>query len=528
MSQPPRAQSGYMTSILVEAGVVTPEQIEAGLVRQRETGRRIGETLVELGAVTEEDIGWALARQLGITFVDVRPETLDRELIASFPAGLLHRLDALPLIRSGGEVSVAMADPTDGEAIDALEAAAGAPIAVSIATPSAIRRVLAEILGPPAMAPPPRDPRVAPAAQNVVWERSGTTFVLFHVTEARHAGAQEIHFVPESGELRVYHRLGRELALAAVEPEESLMPLLARIAALGGPALAPRQSEHLSGRIVCPGASDVAIDVSLLAGGDHVTVTFAFTSASGEPIPLERLGLEPVDLARLREILERPTGLIAVGGPPRSGRSTLLAGLLAAVPTGGRRLLSLGGGVHNASSVRGQTLRAADAAIPAHAAADVAAAWREIAVGQCADIVVLDDVLSGDAVSELASAACAGRRVLATTDWTDSFALLEHWSAHVRTRASIAARIQCLLQSRRVCGPGGAGRAASGAPAVWRSVYEVLFVTDAMRDALSAGVGAFRLRELARADRFRSLEDVLLAATSTGLVSADEAARALS
>ena len=71
MAEPTRVYARRLTSILVEAGVVTSEQVDAGLSRQRTTGRKIGESLVEMGVATEEDIGWALAHQLDLTFVDL-------------------------------------------------------------------------------------------------------------------------------------------------------------------------------------------------------------------------------------------------------------------------------------------------------------------------------------------------------------------------------------------------------------------------------------------------------------------------
>src|SRR5262245_42266473 len=97
-----RQPARRLTDILVEAGVLTQEQIEAGLGRQRETGQRIGEALVDLGAVSEEDIGWALARQLGIPFMDVSLEAIDHDLIRRFGEKLLHRLQAVPLVRGEG------------------------------------------------------------------------------------------------------------------------------------------------------------------------------------------------------------------------------------------------------------------------------------------------------------------------------------------------------------------------------------------------------------------------------------------
>jgi hypothetical protein len=70
-----------LTSILVECGIVTDFQVEQALARQRETGLLIGETLVELGFTTEENIGWALSRQLGFTYADVHPSSVDPALV---------------------------------------------------------------------------------------------------------------------------------------------------------------------------------------------------------------------------------------------------------------------------------------------------------------------------------------------------------------------------------------------------------------------------------------------------------------
>jgi len=88
---PARTGTHYISEILLAAGVVTEQHIAAALAQQGRTGQRMGEALVELGAATENDIGLALARQFGYTFLDLSPEALDAELVASFPEGLLRR-----------------------------------------------------------------------------------------------------------------------------------------------------------------------------------------------------------------------------------------------------------------------------------------------------------------------------------------------------------------------------------------------------------------------------------------------------
>src|SRR5438552_18841844 len=100
-----------------------------------------------MGAATEEDIGWALARQLNLPFVDPRPEALDRELIQSFPEGLLHRLDAVPLVNEDPILSVALADPLDSVVLEELQRAAARPLTPAVATASGMRRVRRAVSG---------------------------------------------------------------------------------------------------------------------------------------------------------------------------------------------------------------------------------------------------------------------------------------------------------------------------------------------------------------------------------------------
>jgi len=224
-----------VTSILIEAGVVTLEQVEAGVIRQRSTGLRIGETLVEMNCATEEDIGWALARQLGIAFVDLPLDTLDHELIRSFPDGLLHRLEAVPLLSESAALSVALADPTDTSIVNQLERLAGRSITPAIATPSTIRRALREILGPRRDAGPASAVRVPGSKSDATWDRSGASFLLFHLAEARGRGATEIHFQSRQSALEVRYRVGEHLVRVADEPAAAIYSLLSRIEALGGP-----------------------------------------------------------------------------------------------------------------------------------------------------------------------------------------------------------------------------------------------------------------------------------------------------
>ena len=520
MAQPARAHARSLTSILLEANLVRPEQVDAGLIRQRSSGLRIGETLVEMGAATEVDIGWALARQLDLPFVDLRADALDRELIKSFPEGLLHRLDAVPLVNEGSTLSMALADPTDSDLVHELEGAAGRPLTLAVATPTSIRSVLREILGPKRDL---RSMRPLPASSNahfdVEWDRSGATFLQFYIREALRAGAREIHFLARRGSLDVHQRLGGQLVRVGSEPPGALYYLLARIESLGGPVIDDRLT-HVAGRIVCPVTSEaVDLGVSLLSQEEGVSVTLELRPVPMRLPKLEDLGLDAVDIAMLREALEAPVGLGIVTGPPRAGCSTTLACLLSETEKmTGRRCLAFGVAAARAS---------ADVTVPG-SITDAAQIWAEVAVAQCADVVALDGVLPGTAVGAALSADAAGRFLLLRTDWTDTFALLEQLAARAQDRAALAERLSFVIQQRLLRVEGEA-RAANdlGLQRDRTAIFEVLAANESLRTGLRAGEPAGRLRARAEADGMRPLAARLNTLVASGRVTATEAARRL-
>ena len=236
MSEAPASQRRFLTEILLDAGVVTRVQIEAALAHQAETGRRIGETLVGLGLVSEEDIAWALARQLGLSFVDVRGESLDHDLVRAFPEPVLRRLQLVPLVQSEDRLAVAAADPTDHDGLRELESLAGTAVECSSATAGAIDRALDAVFGTRLAR---RGRGATPDAEgrhDAATDRSGESFLRAHVSRALEAAASEIHFVADGGVVRVYHRTGLHIVPLCEEPPEAMELLTARLEAFGMPA----------------------------------------------------------------------------------------------------------------------------------------------------------------------------------------------------------------------------------------------------------------------------------------------------
>lgn len=510
-------QRQTISAILIDAAAVTSEQVDLAIARHRDTGCRIGEALVQLGFVSEEDIGWALARQLGIPFVDVRLEMLDVELVRSFPDGALRRLQAVPLFRAEGRLTAAMADPTDHEALAELERLGGEPASCVAATPAAIERALDAMLGHAHSAHARHAEAKGPLGIGVLWERSGESFLNFQIAEALRLGAQEIHFACANSWLYVRHRAGTRLVTVSLEPAAVLDVLLTRFEALGMKPLG-QGDEHRALTASCRTADlDQVIRVSVLASADGVTATVRLLGASSEQPRLEALGLEALDVAQLRAAMLEPSGLVLVCGPAGSGGSTTLAALLAEQPKDERRWAVF--------AREGWRAPAANGTVDV-VAGTLASRWPRIAAAHGVDGVVVDGGLEGERLAAVLDGAVQGRWTFARTDWEDTFEMLAWLSRRPGGRAALDRRLRAVIQQRLVAVP--AANATAGTPAPPRAaVFEVLFPGEALRRALRSGADAAELRAVAATEGFHDMHDLLEAGVKGGKFDPRDAARAV-
>ena len=141
-------KEGSIGAVLFKSQIITEQELRAALEAQKVSGCRIGEALVRLGVVTQEDIDWALANQLNIPYVRLRKENVDVAAVQRVPAELARRYQLFPLFLSGSELSVAMADPLNTEAINALSRVTGCQVTISVGLIREIRELQDLVYGP--------------------------------------------------------------------------------------------------------------------------------------------------------------------------------------------------------------------------------------------------------------------------------------------------------------------------------------------------------------------------------------------
>ena len=135
--QKPRLQLG---SLLVEKGLITEAQLREALADRNVHGGLLGETLVRLGFVFEDELARTLAEQAGVPFVNLEANPVDRYAVGTLPRSLGEALPALPVrFTPEGGLVIAVADPTDETLLPRLQEAISGPIVLMVAAASSIR-----------------------------------------------------------------------------------------------------------------------------------------------------------------------------------------------------------------------------------------------------------------------------------------------------------------------------------------------------------------------------------------------------
>lgn len=143
----PDNKRGTLGDILAASRIITADDISAALEEQRRTGVRFGEALVSLEIVAQEDIDWALSNQLDLPYIRLKADSIDPEAIRLVPAHLARKFNLIPLIRAGNELNIAISDPLNLPAIEAVEQASGCVVNLSVALIREIREMIEQFYG---------------------------------------------------------------------------------------------------------------------------------------------------------------------------------------------------------------------------------------------------------------------------------------------------------------------------------------------------------------------------------------------
>jgi len=128
--------------LLVERGIIDQRQLEKALALQKEKGGLIGEILVELGFAKEEDIAQSLTAQYGFPFLPLSNYEINADVIDIVPARVARQYVLIPIDKIGNNLTLAMSNPLNIQAIEDVELLSGCNIQTFVSTSSDIKKAI--------------------------------------------------------------------------------------------------------------------------------------------------------------------------------------------------------------------------------------------------------------------------------------------------------------------------------------------------------------------------------------------------
>jgi type IV pilus assembly protein PilB len=380
--------------LLLKAKLINQAQLDAALKSQREEGGKLGEALVRIGAVTENDITETLSQQFGVPSIDLANFEIDPVVIKIVPGEVARKYGVLPVNKMGATLTIAMGDPTNVFAMDDIKFMTGYNVEPVVASEIALRKAIEKHYGTPRSVvlkeQKPQRTSYGPTSGNledvmqtsaltvddmagvglgelnmdeitgidegadvdVLKSDEGQEIDLVDIAkstesapiikvsnliliEALKAGASDIHIEPYEKEFRVRFRIDGILHNIMALPMRTRDPLISRLKIMAKLDISEKRLPQ-DGRIkirlrIEERSRDLDLRVSTVPAQFGEKVVMRLLDKTKLQLDMTQLGFEPEPLHRFKDAIDKPYGIVLVTGPTGSGKTNTLYSAIAAL-----------------------------------------------------------------------------------------------------------------------------------------------------------------------------------------------------
>ncbi len=325
--------------MLLRDGVINETQLQTALKRQRELGGRIGTHFIELGYVNEKTLVNYLSKQYEVPGVALSEFPLDKDVLDMIPPEFAQKFNVIPLKREGKYLTVAMVNPKDVFAIDAIRFRTGLDIKPVVACEKSIKKILEEHYKTKALEDEVMEEMGLEDAIEVIEEKEEERFsdliaqvdsgpvvkyVNYLLRNAVKERASDIHIEPYEKEVRVRFRIDGLLHEHKPPPVKLFRAVVSRLKVMAKLKIQEKRfpqdgrfEARIDGRRV-----DFRISTVPTLYGEKVALRILDRSQAS--FDLRDLGFEEESLNHFLKALKNPFGIILVTGPTGSGKTTTL------------------------------------------------------------------------------------------------------------------------------------------------------------------------------------------------------------
>lgn len=406
--------------VLVAAGAITEEQLQEGLAKQKETGRKLGNALVDLGFISNDMLITVLTTQLGIDYIELKEAKIEEKVIHMVPENMVTKYQAIPIEIDPDNpniLKVAMADPMDIMAMDDIGLVTNLQVEPMLASEEGIKNAIDKYYGSAQAMEAAEAYRQEQASAlgggdeeegNEEIDNSPIVLLVKQIIEGGvRQRASDIHIEALENSVRVRYRIDGALKQVMSYDLSILAGITARIKIIGGMDIAEKRKPQ-DGRItIMVDRREFDVRVSILPTVFGEKTVMRLTSKDGLTKPKSALGFDAEQEKVFDNILSNPHGIILVTGPTGSGKSTTLYTSLSELNTEDVNIITVEDPVE--ANINGinqvQVNNKADMTF--------AAALRSI-LRQDPDIIMIGEIRDGETAGIAVQAAITGHLVVST------------------------------------------------------------------------------------------------------------------
>jgi type IV pilus assembly protein PilB len=568
--------------LLLREKRVTPQQLQEALKHQRQNGGRLGASLVKLGILTDDDIAAAISRQVGVPAINLREFDLDPNVVRLVSAESASKYNVLPVARSGTTLTLAMSDPTNVFAMDDIKFMTGLHIEPVVASEVAIRDAITRYFGASRngdgghgkaadlatralqeLGTQDDHLEVVADAEEIdaaSLERQGGEAPIIKLVNALmlsaiQRNASDIHIEPYEKDMRIRFRIDGQLHAVMSPALKYRDAITSRVKIMARLDIAEKrlpQDGRIKARFVDRGRTrDIDFRVSVIPTLFGEKIVLRLLDPEGLKLDMSGLGFAPDALKRFDLSIRKPWGMVLVTGPTGSGKTNTLYSSLAQINQPGVNVMTAEDPVEfNLPGINQVQVRE-------NIGLSFAQVLRSF-LRQDPNVILVGEIRDSETASIAVKAALTGHLVLSTLHTNDAPSSINRLVNMGIESFLVANSVNLVCAQRlvrRICGdctepydiaPARLMEAGFGSSELegWRphrgrgcdrcngsgykgrvGVFEVMEVSDGLRERVVAGAPTTELRRLACEEGMLTLRQSGLQKVRDGVTTIEEVVR---
>ena len=315
------AERKLLGELLKERAGISEEDVQRGLRLAQQQKLKIGQALLRLGVVDEEQLARALFAQFRLPFVNLAKANLSPAVVELLDRELVDQFRVIPVKQEGAGIIVALDDPDRMLMLDDLRFRSGMEFRCALTTPTSFRAALKEYYGIDAGV---TAEEAAEIAEDETEDAPIIRLVNRILEEALKKRASDIHIEPFADHLRVRYRIDGYCHVQEPPPRHLTAAILSRVKLMAGMDISEKRKAQ-DGRInIRLLGREIDLRVSALPAYHGESVVLRILDREQGLISLPALGFATEEYQRFLKIIKRPNGLFLVTGPTGSGKTTSL------------------------------------------------------------------------------------------------------------------------------------------------------------------------------------------------------------